>query len=122
MMQFNGVVNRLLIEDDEGRKRQLKLRTFSVICLNEECGVLEWVGKTQGLRPLVMKAHSFWPDIYPPPNFQEIRKAFEPMQKKYSHDIPRLTHWYISEILTKVKPCFHRWYCFSLPIYYQMLF
>jgi serine/threonine-protein kinase ATR len=63
MMQFNGVVNRLLQEDAEGRKRQMKLRTFAVICLNEECGVLEWVNHTMGLRPLVMKAHAFWPEV-----------------------------------------------------------
>jgi serine/threonine-protein kinase ATR len=109
-MQFNGVVNRLLQDDTEGRKRQLKLRTFSVICLNEECGVLEWVSDTTGLRQLVMQAHAFWPDIYPPPDFNKIRKGFEPVQNKLASEIPRLANWYSQEILSKNKPCFHRWY------------
>lgn len=117
-MQFNGVVNRLLHEDTEGRKRQLKLRTFSVICLNEECGVLEWVNDTCGLRPLVMKAHAFWPEVYPPPDFAAIRKAFEPVQNKFATDLPRLAHWYSQEILSKNKPCFHRWCvsCREMPL------
>lgn len=46
MMEFNGVVNRILACDAESRKRNLKLKTFSVICLSEECGILEWINNT----------------------------------------------------------------------------
>lgn len=42
-MEFNGMINRLLQQDPAGRARKLRLRTYAVICLNEECGVLEWV-------------------------------------------------------------------------------
>lgn len=110
LMQFNGVVNRLLQEDTEGRKRQLRLRTFSIICLNEECGLLEWVSNTSGLRQLVMQAHSYWPDLYPPPDFNAIRKYFEPVQSKLATELPKLAHLYSQEVLSKNKPCFHRWY------------
>ena len=64
MMEFNAVVNRYiyvcrkawtlssvlrLMEDDpESRKRKLRLRTYAVVCLNEECGILEWVPNTTG--------------------------------------------------------------------------
>lgn len=37
------MINRLLQKDPAGRGRKLRLRTYAVICLNEECGVLEWV-------------------------------------------------------------------------------
>ena len=37
------MINRLLQKDPAGRARKLRLRTYAVICLNEECGVLEWV-------------------------------------------------------------------------------
>mmetsp|Transcript_12885 Transcript_12885/g.21045 ORF Transcript_12885/g.21045 Transcript_12885/m.21045 type:complete len:955 (-) Transcript_12885:177-3041(-) len=110
LMQFNGVVNRLLQEDTEGRKRQLRLRTFSIICLNEECGLLEWVSNTSGLRQLVMQAHSYWPDLYPPPDFNAIRKYFEPVQSKLATELPKLAHLYSQEVLSKNKPCFHRWF------------
>jgi len=39
---------RLLAADAEGRKRELRLRTYNVTCLNEECGLMEWVNNTQG--------------------------------------------------------------------------
>jgi phosphatidylinositol kinase/protein kinase (PI-3 family) len=41
LMEFNAVVNRMLKRDAEGRQRKLKLRTYAVICLNEEAGLLE---------------------------------------------------------------------------------
>jgi hypothetical protein len=49
MMDFNNVLNRVLQEDPEGRRRALRLRTYSVTCLNEECGLLEWVYATSRL-------------------------------------------------------------------------
>ena len=57
MMDFNHVVNRLLSTDAQSRTRQLCLKTFSVICLNEECGLLEWVNNTNCIRHLINSAH-----------------------------------------------------------------
>ena len=53
MMEFCSVVNRLLKKDNESRGRQLRLRTFSVLPLTEECGVIEWVPYTYNFRMLV---------------------------------------------------------------------
>lgn len=66
MMEFNAVANRLLQESPEGRRRNLRLRTYSVVCLNEECGLLEWVNHTDCLRHVIGLAHSFCADILPP--------------------------------------------------------
>jgi serine/threonine-protein kinase ATR len=57
LMEFNSVVNGLLQEDQDGRRRSLRLRTFSVVCLNEECGVLEWVDNTNCVRHLINDSH-----------------------------------------------------------------
>jgi len=43
MMEFSGVINRLLHKDPEGRRRKLRLRTYRVVCLSEDCGLIEWV-------------------------------------------------------------------------------
>ncbi|EGB10647.1 hypothetical protein AURANDRAFT_36497 [Aureococcus anophagefferens] len=51
---FNDVVNRLLDADDEARRRKLHLRTFAVVILDEECGLMEWVNRTHGLRFIVL--------------------------------------------------------------------
>ena len=58
MMDFNNVLNRVLQEDPEGRRRALRLRTYSVTCLNEECGLLEWVNDTNTMRNLINEAHA----------------------------------------------------------------
>ena len=43
LMEFNCIVNKLLQRDPESRRRQLRIRTYAVVPLNEECGILEWV-------------------------------------------------------------------------------
>ena len=43
LMEFNSIVNKLLLKDPEARRRQLRIRTYAVVPLNEECGLLEWV-------------------------------------------------------------------------------
>ncbi len=61
LMEFNGVVNRLLARDNAGRRRKLRLRTYSVICLNEECGIIEWVQGTTAFRHLVSEGYRLGP-------------------------------------------------------------
>ncbi len=61
LMEFNGVVNRLLARDNAGRRRKLRLRTYSVICLNEECGIIEWVQGTTAFRHLVSEGYRIGP-------------------------------------------------------------
>lgn len=53
LMEFNAIVNRYLRQDAETRQRRLYIRTYAVLPLNEECGILEWVDNLQPLRPIV---------------------------------------------------------------------
>ena len=57
MMDFCTVVNRLLKKNNDSRARQLRLRTFSVLPLTEECGLIEWVPLTFNFRMLVKEMH-----------------------------------------------------------------
>ena len=50
LMEVAAVVNRALGCDADARRRKLRLRTYSVLCLNEESGILEWLNGTKGLR------------------------------------------------------------------------
>jgi serine/threonine-protein kinase ATR len=43
MMEFNSLINKLLKKEPESRQRQLRIRTYAVVPLNDECGLLEWV-------------------------------------------------------------------------------
>ncbi len=116
LMEFNTVVNRLLNEDPEGRRRLLRLRTFSVICLNEECGLLEWVDNTSCVRHLIQESHSYWPTgVYPPIDFKQIYKPFTEMQTLYQNDIEGMMKEYRTLIADVYRPCFHRWFIENFP-------
>jgi hypothetical protein len=60
MMEFNHTVNRLLLANSLSRQRKLRLRTYAVVCLNEESGLLEWVNHTECFRQAVADSHSFY--------------------------------------------------------------
>ena len=53
LMEFNTMINKLLQKAPECRRRQLRIRTYAVVPLNEECGILEWVPNTIGFRNIV---------------------------------------------------------------------
>lgn len=57
LMEFNGVVNRFLQDCAETRRRRLYIRTYSVLPLNEECGLIEWVPNLLGLRPILVNIY-----------------------------------------------------------------
>ena len=53
MMEFNCVLNRLLSKDPASRRRDLYIRTFAVIPLTEDCGLVQWVPNTRGIRHIL---------------------------------------------------------------------
>ncbi|XP_012230547.1 serine/threonine-protein kinase ATR [Linepithema humile] len=57
LMEFNDIVNKYLQNDPESRQRRLYIRTYSVVPLNEECGLIEWVPNLVGFRPTIMNLY-----------------------------------------------------------------
>ncbi|XP_062843465.1 serine/threonine-protein kinase ATR [Trichomycterus rosablanca] len=57
LMEFNCLINKCLRKDAESRRRDLHIRTYAVIPLNEECGIIEWVNNTAGLRHILTKLY-----------------------------------------------------------------
>ena len=57
LMEFNSMINRLLKKDPESRKRNLLVRTYAVIPLNEECGLIEWVPNCVPFRHILVKLY-----------------------------------------------------------------
>ncbi|KIR51714.1 serine/threonine-protein kinase ATR [Cryptococcus gattii Ru294] len=53
VMDLNSMINKLLKSASESRRRQLYVRTYAVMPLNEECGLLEWVTNTHGFKGIV---------------------------------------------------------------------
>lgn len=107
-MELNKTVNRLLMEDAEGISRSLRLRTYAVLCLDEECGLLEWVNHTHSLRQCVVESMTIMGKT--PPRLQELLAPYNEMQKTHGMDIEKLVEEYRRLVLNNNKPCLHRWF------------
>lgn len=53
LMEFNAVVKQYLHQDPEARERRLGIRTYAVVPLNEECGLIEWVQNLHAFRQIL---------------------------------------------------------------------
>ena len=59
VQDLNNVINRLMASAEKGkRQRRLRLRTFAVTCLSEDCGIVEWVPSTESFRSLASKSYN----------------------------------------------------------------
>jgi serine/threonine-protein kinase ATR len=113
MMEFNTLVNKLMGEAAEARRRALCVRTYGVVPLNEECGLIEWVPNTQPMRPTILPLYG-----HPSDGSPELTKAIK------AHMDSKLTRLEIFEtrLLPMFKPClFHRWFLSSWPEPYSWL-
>lgn len=57
MMEFNGMLNYILRRAPDGQRRQLCVRTYAVVPLNDQCGLIEWVSRTEGLRSILTRLY-----------------------------------------------------------------
>ena len=65
VQDLNNVINRLFagsgsqgIDGKNWQRRRLQLPTFSVSCLSEECGIIEWYPNTDSFRNLVGQSYN----------------------------------------------------------------
>lgn len=59
LMEICGVINRLLHSNIESRNRKLNVHNYSVICITERVGVIEWVSNTNTLRNILTDTYNF---------------------------------------------------------------
>lgn len=123
LQDLNIVINRLLTLSGKGRhqRRRLHLRTFSVVCLSEDSGILQWVPNTVSLRNCV--AESYNPQADPRSirrrgariaKFQDVslREKFEKCQEIYfKHgNLTRATALYEEQIIQAYPPVLYWWF------------
>ncbi|XP_058118303.1 serine/threonine-protein kinase ATR-like [Anopheles ziemanni] len=53
LMEFNAVVKQYLAQDPDAKHRRLHIRTYAVLPLNEECGIIEWISNLNTFRAIV---------------------------------------------------------------------
>ncbi len=114
MMEVAALLNRLLGGDGEGRRRKLRLRTYNVVCLNEESGLMQWVNNTSGLRGEVTRCYSHLGLRNPMAILKEARAEFERLQAVATPlDDGERVRLYRADILPRFPAVLHVWFGLS---------
>ena len=110
LMDFDSIINKVLQSDSESRRRKLLVRTYAVVTLNEECGLIEWVPNTVGLRPILSKLYSSrTPAI---PLYTHELKVFMEEGRAKPKEAGKL---FEEKILSRYPPVFHEWFLNTWP-------
>ena len=107
LMEFNNMINRFLKRDVDAAKRRLYIRTYAVIPLNEECGLIEWVDNLKTFRDIILKLYR---DRSISPDYIEIRKILDESCAE-----PPKPQLFPNQVLTRFPPVFHEWFVESFP-------
>ncbi|KAM3961050.1 LOW QUALITY PROTEIN: ATR serine/threonine kinase meiotic 41 [Aphomia sociella] len=102
LMEFNGVVNRFLQDAPETRRRRLYIRTYSVLPLNEECGLIEWVPNLVGLRPILMH-------IYKQKGIHTSNRELKELMCSNKDPVEKKRRIYEEQLLRR-HPLFQEWF------------
>lgn len=105
MMEFTTMINRLLSKDPRSRRRKLYIRTFAVIPLTEDCGMVEWVLHTRGLRHILQ-------DIYVSIGKFDRKKTNPTIKQIYDQNQGQISEVEVfqKKILPMFPPVFHKWF------------
>lgn len=103
MMEFSAVINVLLGRAPDARRRELRLTTYAVVPLSEECGLIEWV---HGLLPFRALVTTEWKHFATPDN-KEVKAA---------HDAARGDKGpWLRRMLELHPAVLHRWFAENFP-------
>lgn len=105
LMEFNGLINRSLKRDAESSRRQLYIRTYAVVPLNEECGIIEWVPGIKTMRDILLGLYSsqkVHPDYGALKQLMEEASASESKIRIFTDDVlgrfpPMLPLWFLQQ-------------------------
>lgn len=104
MMEFNAMVNRLLKKDLETRRRDLRIRTYSVLPLSDNSGILNWVPNTNGIRGVISDIYAM-DGLDLSEKIREIRKQYEGSQGKKDWEAT-----FTNELLPKFPLALSKWF------------
>ncbi|KAM6960680.1 serine/threonine-protein kinase ATR [Aplochiton taeniatus] len=108
LMEFNCLINKCLRKDAESRRRELFIRTYAVIPLNEECGIIEWVNNTAGFRHILTKLYKER-GIYL--SGKELRKLILPKTAAFQEKL----RIHKDVLCARHPPIFHEWFLRTFP-------
>lgn len=105
LMECNSMLNSLLKRNAETRRRRLAIRTYSVVPLNEECGLIEWVNNTVGFRHIVMELY----------NQHQQGMSLNDINALYQQKGLSAYDRFVKRLLPRHPPVFHEWFISQFP-------
>ncbi|KAM1003243.1 hypothetical protein ACFX13_003629 [Malus domestica] len=105
MMEFTAMINCLLSKYPESRLRKLCIHTFAVIPLTEDCGMIEWVPHTCGLRHILQDIYINCGKFDRQKSNPHIKWIYDQCQGKIPEDVILK-----DKILPMFPPVFHKWF------------
>lgn len=109
LMDFNAIINKLLKANSESRRRQLHIRTYGVVTLNEECGFIQWVPNTIPIRPVLVKSYEARRIRSWTSEMSDVFRRIKDAKDKDAADL------FQQKILTLFPPVFHDWFVETFP-------
>lgn len=109
LMDFNSIINKILNMNSDSRRRQLHIRTYGVVTLNEECGFIQWVPDTVAIRHVLLPSYEArgqkgWGS--------EMSAMFDRIKKATDNEAGKI---FASEVLPMFSPVFHEWFLETFP-------
>ncbi|BGP12911.1 hypothetical protein JCM10213v2_000828 [Rhodosporidiobolus nylandii] len=108
LMEFNSMIVKLLRKDSDARSRKLDIRTYSVVPLNEECGLIEWVPHVVVLRGVLTKTYAARGIASWSP---ELKKTFDTIRENPN----KIGSRFENEVLSRFPSVFHQWFLENFP-------
>jgi serine/threonine-protein kinase ATR len=111
MMDFCALLNRLLERSHDGRSRELSLRTFAVINITQNIGMMEWVSKSQTIRSIMQKLyeeHTRVPTIKV--MSEHLQKLQEPNCKRPGQESLKTLKEQYCSYFERIPLLFYKWF------------
>ncbi|KAJ2519709.1 hypothetical protein H4217_002504 [Coemansia sp. RSA 1939] len=107
LMEFNSMINQLLgtQTQTQKQKRGLHIRTYAVIPLNEECGLIQWVGPTTGIRHVLLKLYKA----------HNVTISMSQVKSILDNDSPSPEEQFTKRLLPLFPSVLHEWFLQSFP-------
>lgn len=107
LMEFTTMVDHLLRRDYESEQRKLHIKTYAVIPLNENYGIIEWVDNSRTMRD-ILKVH--YSNVNIGLDITAIRKVLDK-----DCDVSDKAALFKTDILDKYPPVLYHWFIENFP-------
>lgn len=105
-IDFAVLCNKMLEGDAESRKRNLRLRTYAIVPLSRNSGLIEWIQNTSTLKTIV---GDYWKKNNIKGEMQDIKKKAQELKQGDTHTLI----W--NQLKSDIKPVLGNWIADHFP-------